>query len=119
MTSEPALNVDGPVDPLLSAQDSETHLNPADDVVPLSKNAQKRLLKEARRAEQRVERKAKDRLLKKEKQRVKAEKRAAGEPLDEGEERGKKRAMIQRPKRFDARVVIDLGFDDKMNDKVS
>lgn len=88
------------------------------DPSSLSKNAQKRILKEVRRAEKKVERKAKDKALKKEKQRMKAEKRAAGEALDEGEERGKKRALVQRQP-FDARVVIDLGFDDKMHERVS
>ncbi|KAG8877832.1 tRNA (guanine(9)-N(1))-methyltransferase [Tulasnella sp. 331] len=79
----------------------------------ISKNAQKRLLKEARRAEQRIERKAKDKLIKKEKQRIKAEKRAAGEALGEGEERARKRPLIQKQP-FNARIVIDLGFDEKM-----
>ncbi|KAG8980145.1 tRNA (guanine(9)-N(1))-methyltransferase [Tulasnella sp. JGI-2019a] len=94
-----------------TAPDGETSSVPA-----LSKNAQKRILKEARRAEQKIERKAKDKFIKKEKQRMKAEKRAAGEALDEGEERAQKRALVQKQP-FNARIVIDLGFDDKMFEK--
>ncbi|KAH9927300.1 guanine-1-methyltransferase-domain-containing protein [Fomitopsis serialis] len=85
---------------------------------PLSKNAQKRLAKAAHLAEQKKERRAAEKERRKEKKRILAEKRAAGE-LDEDEDARarKKRRMGAGPKRpFKARVVVDLGFDDKMTD---
>ncbi|KZT70331.1 hypothetical protein DAEQUDRAFT_750450 [Daedalea quercina L-15889] len=84
----------------------------------LSKNAQKRLAKAAYIAEQKKERRAAEKQRKKEKKRILAEKRAAGE-LDEDEEARafKKRRTGDGPRRpFRARVVVDLGFDDKMTD---
>jgi len=86
---------------------------------PLSKNAQKRLAKAAWVAEQKKERRAAEKARKKEKKRIQAEKRAAGE-LDENEEQSrvtKKRRTGEGPKKpFKARVVVDLGFDDKMTE---
>jgi tRNA (guanine9-N1)-methyltransferase len=104
---------------VLTMKDTEqeaAHEVTAEAPAPLSKKAQKKALKLERIAEKKVERRARDKELKKEKQRIKAEKRAAGELLEE-DERAKK-----RPKTvfsyFDARIVLDLGFDDKMLDKV-
>ncbi|KAH9833792.1 guanine-1-methyltransferase-domain-containing protein [Rhodofomes roseus] len=87
---------------------------------PLSKNAQKRLAKAALIAEHKKERRAAEKERRKEKKRILAEKRAAGE-LDEDEDEdaraSKKRRTGAGPKRpFKARVVVDLGFDDKMQD---
>jgi len=92
----------------------------------LSKKAQKKAAKAARYAAQKLERRAREKEGKKEKKRIKAEKRAAGE-LEEDEahaeeerQRAMKRAKTgagQKP--FGARVCVDLGFDDMMNDKVS
>lgn len=85
-------------------------------VEPLSKKAQKKAAKAARYAEQKAERRARE----KEKKKLKRT-AAQPEPHDEG-------GAVPRPKRvkldpssqivFCARLVIDLGFDDKMTEKV-
>jgi tRNA (guanine9-N1)-methyltransferase len=85
-------------------------------VGPLSKKAQKKAVKAARYAEQKAERRAR------EKERKKL-KRAAAQPGTHDED-----GAVPRPKRlkldptsqtkFGARLVIDLGFDDKMTEKV-
>lgn len=86
---------------------------------PLSKNAQKRLAKAARIAEQKKERRAYEKEKKKEKKRELAAKRAAGE-LDEEDEQPKKKARTEGPRTpFGARIVVDLGFDDMMTENVS
>lgn len=86
---------------------------------PLSKNAQKRLAKAARIAEQKKERRAYEKEKKKEKKRELAAKRAAGE-LDEEQEGPRKRQRVEGPRTpFEARIVVDLGFDDKMTENVS
>ncbi|KAF8076710.1 guanine-N(1)--methyltransferase [Lyophyllum atratum] len=81
---------------------------------PLSKNAIKKAAKAERYAAYKLERRAKEKESKKEKKRASAAKRAAGE-LDEDEEkkRQKKRPRIH----FGGKVVVDLGFDDMMNEK--
>jgi hypothetical protein len=91
--------------------------NTSETAVP-SKKAQKRALKMARLEERKIERRAKEKAAKKEKKRKRAERIAAGEQLSE-DEVTQKRAKTNQPKKpFAARVVLDLGFDDKMNDKV-
>ena len=90
----------------------------ATKTIVLSKKAQKRALKMAKLEERKIERRAKERAAKKEKKRKRAEKIAAGEEVSE-DERSQKRANVRGTKRpFAARVVLDLGFDDKMSDKV-
>jgi hypothetical protein len=84
----------------------------------LSKKAQKKAAKAAYYASQKLERRAREKEKKKEKKRVLAEKRAGGELLAEDVARGKKRAKTAPADRFGARVVIDLGFDEYMTDKV-
>lgn len=89
----------------------------------LSKNAQKKLRKAELFAERKLERRAREKEKKKEKKRERAERIAAGEE-EEGPEddvRAKKRAKLNHGlprKAFGARVVVDLGFDDKMSEKV-
>ncbi|GBE80110.1 tRNA (guanine(9)-N1)-methyltransferase [Sparassis crispa] len=87
----------------------------------LSKNAQKRLAKAARRTEQKKERRAAEKERKKEKKRVQAEKRVAGELDEEVDGRSRKKRRIDEQKGlrqpFGARVVVDLGFDDLMSEK--
>ncbi|KAH9948749.1 guanine-1-methyltransferase-domain-containing protein [Amylocystis lapponica] len=90
---------------------------------PLSKNAQKRLAKAARIAEQKKERRAAEKERKKEKKRQLAEKRAAGEldnddDDDDAVSRKKRRVgEPSGPKRpFGTRVVVDLGFDEMMTE---
>lgn len=102
-----------------TAHSSEKSISPGNtsETVVLSKNAQKRALKMARLEERKMERRAKEKSAKKEKKRKRAEKLAAGEQLSEDERQ--KRAKVNRAKEpFAARVVLDLGFDDKMSDKV-
>ena len=103
-----------------TAQSSEkSSISPENtsETVVLSKNAQKRALKMARREERKMEHRAKEKAAKKEKKRKRAERLAAGEQLSEDERQ--KRAKTNRAKEpFAARVVLDLGFDDKMSDKV-
>ena len=93
----------------------------SDSQPPLSKNAQKRLLKAEKFAAAKAERRARDQ----EKKRERAEKRRAGESeaLENADERRTKRRKVQDtkvgPKRvFQARVVVDLAFDDLMTEKV-
>jgi len=83
---------------------------------PLSKKSQKKAAKAARYAEQKVERRAR------EKERKKL-KRAAAQPQPHDEDEGvpkSKRAKLGRGSqtKFGARLVVDLGFDDKMTEKV-
>lgn len=88
---------------------------------PLSKKGQKKLARAARYQEAKLERRAKEKERKKEKKRLAREetarKREAGEPVSE-DERPRKRAKTTVAEPFGARVVVDLGFDDKMTDKV-
>lgn len=81
----------------------------------LSKNALKKAARAERFAAYKLERRAKEKEAKKEKKRVLQAKRAAGE-IDEDE--NKKRRSKKPKLHFDGRVVVDLGFDDKMNEKV-
>jgi hypothetical protein len=77
--------------------------------VPLSKNAQKRLIKAARRAEQKSERRAKEKARRKEKKRLLALRTDDDDLLP-------RPTIVPVP--FDARVIIDLGFDELMTPKV-
>ena len=96
----------------------ETSSENTSETVVLSKKAQKRALKMARMEERKLERRAKEKAAKKEKKRKRAERIASGEQLSE-DEMTQKRAKMNRTKEpFAARVVLDLGFDDKMSDKV-
>lgn len=86
--------------------------SPGDDK-ELSKNARKKLLKAERYASMKAERRARD----KEKRRLQAEKRKA-DPEAVQPERSKKRKVQGPRKVFKARIIIDLGFDDLMSEKV-
>lgn len=85
-------------------------------VEPISKKAQKKAAKAVRYAEQKAERRAR------EKQRKKLKRAAAQlEPHDEdGAVPQSKRVKLDPDPqtKFDAVLVIDLGFDDKMSEKV-
>ena len=104
-----------------AAHSSDNSISPEDttETVVLSKKAQKRALKMAKREERKMEHRAKEKAARKEKKRKIAERLAAGEQLSE-DERKQKRAKANNAKKepFAARVVLDLGFDDKMSDKV-
>ncbi|KAF8842683.1 hypothetical protein BDN67DRAFT_925683 [Paxillus ammoniavirescens] len=81
----------------------------------LSKNAQKRAAKAARLHELKLERRAREKEVKKRKRRERAEAIANGDST-----LAQKRPKINAAgevKVFNARVVIDLGFDDLMSDK--
>lgn len=83
---------------------------------PLSKKAQKKATKAARHAEQKAERRAREKERKKLKRAV-----AQPEPHNEdGAVPQSKRAKLDPSSqiRFGARLVVDLGFDDKMTEKV-
>lgn len=85
-------------------------------VEPLSKKAQKRTAKAARYAELKAERRAR------EKERKKMKRAAAqSDPHDEDTAVPQpKRVKLDPPSltKFKAKLVIDLGFDDKMSEKV-
>lgn len=78
---------------------------------PLSKKAQKRAAKAARLQEQKAERRAREKEAKKRKRRERAE---AGD----ADPRKRRKMNIQDQIPFAAQVVIDLGFDDMMTEKV-
>lgn len=89
---------------------------------PLSKNAQKKAARLARFAAAKPERRAREKEAKKEKKKLKR----AAEYDQDGESSSRKRAKVEREgnaggerEKFRARLVVDLGFDDKMLDKVS
>ncbi|KAI0758110.1 guanine-1-methyltransferase-domain-containing protein, partial [Fomes fomentarius] len=91
------------------------------DGQPLSKKAQKRLAKAAYLAEKKKERRAAEKERKKERKRALAEERAAGEVDEDHDEDGQRQRKRQKTERgprtpFAARVVVDLGFDDKMTE---
>jgi tRNA (guanine9-N1)-methyltransferase len=99
------------------SSEKSTSLEETSEAVVLSKKAQKRALKMAKFEERKLERRAKEKAAKKENKRKRAERVAAGDQLSEDERQ--KRAKVNRAKEpFAARVVLDLGFDDKMSDKV-
>ena len=94
---------------------------------PLSKKAQKRAAKQAYLVEKKLERRVREKEAKKEKKRQRRERQeriAAGEEVSEDDELvdiqpEKKKARRDGPsKPFNARVVVDLGFDDLMSEKV-
>ncbi|KAL7282698.1 hypothetical protein ACG7TL_004172 [Trametes sanguinea] len=99
-----------------------TSASPAPDsgAQPLSKKAQKKLAKAAYIAERKKERRAAEKERRKEKKRLLAEKLAAGEldPEEEAELQKRKRQRTDKGPRtfFNARVVVDLGFDEMMTE---
>ena len=97
---------------------------------PLSKKALKRQLKTERFQASKLERRAREKAAKKEKKRARRERFENGEQDsadEEVEEREKKRRKIRKADKedgarkgdvFNARVVVDLGFDGMMSEKV-
>lgn len=106
-----------PIDTSTSQADSGSVVDPS--TAPLSKNALKKIAKQERWEAVKLEKRAKEKEAKKAKKRLKAEKRAAGELDDEEEQKASnKRRRIAPHERFGGRVVVDLGFDSMMNEKV-
>lgn len=118
-TERPVVTGPGPsVTAEPASQPEEVSETPQADAAPqaLSKNAIKKAAKAEKYAAYKLERRAREKETKKEKKRVVAEKRAAGE-LDEDEE--EKKRQKKRPKiHFGGKVIVDLGFDEMMNEKV-
>lgn len=88
--------------------------------IATSKNSLKRAAKAKRYAATKLERRAREKQAKKEKKRLIARNRAEG-TIDESDianSRTKRRRTEAPSERFGGRVVVDLGFDDKMSDKV-
>ena len=84
----------------------------------LSKKAQKRAAKAARLHELKLERRAREKEAKKHKRRERARAIANGE-LNENTSRKRRRTNASgETEIFNARVVVDLGFDELMSDKV-
>ncbi|KAF8638591.1 hypothetical protein AX17_002132 [Amanita inopinata Kibby_2008] len=87
------------------------------DTTPqISKNARKKAAKAEKYAAYKLERRAREKEARKEKKRLRADMQAAGE-LDEDDEEERRQKRKKTKIEFGGRVVIDLGFDDKMSDK--
>lgn len=86
---------------------------------PISKKAMKKAARAERLAATKLERRAREKQAKKEKKRIQVEKRTAGE-LDKGTEGEEKKSLSKTRKIvFGGKVIVDLGFDKMMTDKVS
>lgn len=80
-------------------------------VAPLSKNAQKRLVKAARRTAQKYERRAREKAHRRESKRLRK--------LEANDDVLRHKGPPPTTIPFDARVIIDLGFDELMTPKVT
>ena len=83
----------------------------------LSKKAIKKAARTERLAAAKIERRAREKEAKKEKKRVIVAKRAAGELDEEDSEKDKRRKKPRLD--WSGKVMIDLGFDERMSEKVS
>jgi tRNA (guanine9-N1)-methyltransferase len=99
----------------------------------ISKNAQKRLMKAQKREQQKVERRAREKVAKAAKKEAKRKRGEEDEDrsskkrkfddgaLEEGDEMKDHTVQKQQPREripFGSKIVIDLGFDDKMTERV-
>ncbi|CAE6527369.1 unnamed protein product [Rhizoctonia solani] len=110
----PIITTDQPVDGIASEPPTGS-----ESTSTLSKTAQKRLAKAEHFAQIKLERRAREKEQKAAKRKEREERAAAGE--DPGPSDAKKRKVSregQGPVRpFNARIVVDLGFDEKMTEK--
>ncbi|KIJ69851.1 hypothetical protein HYDPIDRAFT_120980 [Hydnomerulius pinastri MD-312] len=83
----------------------------------LSKKAQKRAAKAARLHELKLERRAREKEAKKRKRRERSQAIANGEIDESLSPKRRKTNADGEGRKFDARVVVDLGFDELMSDK--
>ncbi|KAG9317315.1 guanine-1-methyltransferase-domain-containing protein [Chiua virens] len=105
-----------PLDSVISQPNSAQEAEPSNPQV-LSKKAQKRAAKAARLHELKLERRAREKEAKKKKRRERAQAIGRGD-LDENTSRKKRKINAgSEAEIFNARVVVDLGFDDLMSDK--
>ena len=103
-----------PPSPIASTSTLPTIIDP-----PLTKTAAKRLAKKLAHDAGKQERRTKERNRKKEKNLEKRKLIDAGLLEREDPKKSKKAMRDGVKERFGSRVVIDLGFDDKMTDRVS
>ncbi len=91
----------------------------ATEIIPAapSKKSLKKAAKAEKYAAMKLERRAREKEAKKEKKRARAEQIANGE-INEDDEEEKKRQKKKPRLHFGGKVVVDLGFDDKMSEKV-
>ncbi|KAI5119595.1 hypothetical protein M0805_005765 [Coniferiporia weirii] len=113
----PTSTVDATADVSAHEASRDTSAAGSSNAQPLSKKAQKRIAKAASFAEKKMERRAREKAMRKEKKREKRERAEAGEE-DEDDEPQKKKAKHPGPVHpFDAKIVVDLGFDEMMSEK--
>lgn len=94
----------------------ETEISVTEDQPTPSKNSLKKAAKAEKFAALKIERRIREKEARKEKKRTRAEQISNGELLEDEEERKRQK---KKPKlSFGGRVLVDLGFDDKMSDKV-
>jgi len=116
--SQPQSGIENP-----STSEDTTTATTEGAVAPLSKKAQKKAAKTARFAAQKLERRAREKEARKEKKLKRAAQEHDRGDTDEAEgASARKRPKVDKPVgpvvKFGARLVIDLGFDDKMTDKI-
>ncbi|KZT53319.1 hypothetical protein CALCODRAFT_501271 [Calocera cornea HHB12733] len=97
-------------------QEQASDIQPAGSEPVLSKNAQRRLRKAERQAALKAARKLKDKEKKAEKKRKREEAIASGVQAPEPPRKRPRPPPVEQ-KKFNARVIVDLGFDDKMSEK--
>ncbi|KAB5595542.1 hypothetical protein CTheo_1003 [Ceratobasidium theobromae] len=111
MSTEPSVMDMGVAEPSQDVNDSTS--------APLSKSAQKRLARSERFVQLKLERRAREKAQKAAKRKEREERAAAGK--DVGPSDAKKRRVSREGQGplcpFDVRIVIDLGFDEKMTEK--
>lgn len=91
--------------------------DPNGQIKPMSKKAMKKAAKAERYQAFKLERRAREKQMQKEKKKLKAQKRAAGE-IDDSAEVEEKASKKRKMSGFGGKVVLDMGFDTLMSEKV-